>query len=491
MVRCFKFLVALRILLLPSFPLHAQVNGDFSKVYAEIDFTNILREWDGFGFNYVQTAMSADYQDFAQDYGGFSILSEKNQKEIIGLVFGDNGLKPGLVKMFLDPLHQKEPEGVFDHSTTTKWMRLFVKQGLETTRARGDILQIITTLYGPPAWVTKQRVIRGRDIDPDKKTELAYYLTDWLTFLKNEGFPIRYLSLHNQGDKPYEYPLDGSSTLGHRTDYNGYWPPSQVVDFLKLLRPLLDESHLQNVGLTPGECSRWHYFDDYGYADAILTDEQAIQNLGLITCHGFHKSPFSEWFGEQRSAGTDILRAQRPDLHAWTTSGSFLDMSCHFVREIHGNIYTAKVNGYIPWAGIQRPAHWLGAEWNPGTAIRVHEDSSYTVERGYYYYKQVSRAGQPGMAVANTVVVDKLVKAIAFFGNNTKNPDAFVIMNLWDDREKPLGIFIKGSESKRFHAWRTTDDGREKYTDLGYYYIENGYIDYTAPPRSVVTFFAE
>ena len=38
----------------------------------------------------------------------------------------------------------------FDHKTTTEWMRYFVREGLDRTRARGADLQIITTLYGPP-----------------------------------------------------------------------------------------------------------------------------------------------------------------------------------------------------------------------------------------------------------------------------------------------------------------------------------------------------
>jgi len=58
-------------------------------------------------------------------------------------------------------------------------------------------------------------------------------MIDWIRFLKAEGFPVKYLSLHNQGDKPYGYPHNGSSTLGLRTDYNGDCPLAQVVEFIK------------------------------------------------------------------------------------------------------------------------------------------------------------------------------------------------------------------------------------------------------------------
>jgi hypothetical protein len=469
----------------------AQVNGDFSIVRAEIDFNNRIRQWDGFGFNYVQTSMTPDYETWAQDYGGFSILSEEKRREIIELVFGDEGLKPGVIKMFLDPLHQETPYSGFNHEKTTGWMVDFVKRGLRKTEERGDSLKVLTTLYSPPAWATVQKEIRGRDLDPEMKEPLVFYMVAWVNWLKKEGIPVKYLSLHNQGDKPYEFPSDGSSTLGYRTDYNAYWPPQQVVEFIKLTRRALDDKGLHDVGVTPGECSRWHYFDDYGYASAIAADPDAMASLGLITSHGFHKAPFSEWFGEQRSTGSDMLRALRPGLHAWVGSSSFLDMSATFAREVHGNIYTAKINAYIPWAGIQRPEHWLGEEWNPGTAIRVEEDGTYRILRGYYYLKQLSRAGQPGTAVAKTMVVDKYVKAIAFASDGSGNPDAFVIINLWEDQDKELGIEVKGAESVSFEAYRSNDAGSDKYRSIGDLPVEHRYSRYQAPARAVTTIFAK
>lgn len=81
-------------------------------------------------------------------------------------------------------------------------------------------------------------------------------------------------------------------------------------------------------------------------------------------------------------------------------------MDANNIKEMHGNIYTAKVSSIAPWACIQRPEKWVGGDPNPGTAFRVFEDDTYRVMRGYYYYKQVSRAGQPGMAVVWTMAID-------------------------------------------------------------------------------------
>ena len=136
---------------------------------AAVHFDQKLQDWDGFGVNYVETSSTRDYKKMPQEYGGFSTLSEKQRQEILSMIFGPDGLKPGTVKMFLDPLQEgvtDADKGKFDHETTTKWMRYFVREGLRITRARGGDLQIVTCMYGPPAWATKQKFLRGTRSGP-------------------------------------------------------------------------------------------------------------------------------------------------------------------------------------------------------------------------------------------------------------------------------------------------------------------------------------
>ncbi|NSW93886.1 MAG: hypothetical protein HPY62_04150 [Bacteroidales bacterium] len=458
-----------------------------------VDFSAKLRTWDGFGFNYVETAQTIDYTSNPTDYGGFSILSEQSRREVIDLVFGDDGLKPGLVKMFLDPFQQKESGAAYDHETTTRNMRMFVRMGLEKTRSRGDDLTIITTLYGPPAYMTMQKTLRGRDLDHAHKTDLANYLINWVKFLKEkEKFPVRYISLHNEGEDWERWPWDGKSgNIGSGHDYNMYWSPEQVIDFLKFTRPILNKAGLKDVWITNGEPTNWYRFSFWGYADALAEDKTALKNLGIITSHGFYNGSYdNRWYGSHTSAGINLLRVKRPDLHAWCTSTSWSRMDARFLKEIWGNIYEAQVNGIIPWAGIQRPPLWIGGDPNPGCAINVNEDGTYIVRPGYYYYKQVSRAGQPGMAVAKTVSMDSEIPVIAFASNGTKHPDAFIIINTNFNKEKPVVIKVKGTTAKKFRAYRTQGES-EIYNEVGNFELINGEIVYTAPANSVTTFFAE
>jgi hypothetical protein len=455
-----------------------------------VDFSRTLRDWDGFGFNYVETAQTIDYNVDARDYGGMSIMTPKTREEVIDLIFGEEGLKPGLVKMFLDPFHQSSPGEKYDHEKSTSNMRMFVRMGLEKTRQRGSDLQIITTLYGPPAYMTLQKVMRGRDLDPANKTDLASYLIDWAKFLKeHEKFPVRYISLHNEGEDWERWPFDGKEgNIGKGHDYNLYWPPSQVADFLAFMQPMLNKAGLKDIRVTNGEPTNWFRFSFWGLPEAIVENRAALKNLGLITSHGFYVGGYdNRWYGSHTSTGIDHLRSMRPDLHAWVTSTSWSKMDAKFIKEIWGNIYEAKVNGIIPWAGIQRPPLWVGGDPNPGCAIIVNEDGRYEIQPGYYFYKQVSRMGQPGMRVAWTMSMDSEMPVIAFSSNGTTNKDAFVVANT-STKDKPVDITIKGSNSSRFRVYRTNGKD-ERYCDLGEMTFPEGKLVYKAPANSVTTFF--
>ena len=153
-----------------------------------------------------------------------------------------------------------------------------------------------------------------------------------------------------------------------------------------------------------------------------------------------------------------------------------------------GNIYSSKVNGLIPWAGIQRPEQWVGGDPNPGCAIQVYEDGSYEVMRGYYFYKQVTRAGQPDMAVSRTSSMDAMTAIIAFASNGTENPNAFVVINT-SVETRPLNIDIKGTDGKTFKAYRTNKEN-ERHEDIGIFKAdEKQQLFYEAPKGSVTTFY--
>jgi hypothetical protein len=73
------------------------------------------------------------------------------------------------------------------------------------------------------------------------------------------------------------------------------------------LRPMLDAAGLQDVGVTPGECTNWYRFSAWGYADAIA--DEADTDLGLITSYGLRGLRPVVWRASQPG---DRSPARRP-----------------------------------------------------------------------------------------------------------------------------------------------------------------------------------
>ncbi len=495
----------------------AQVPG---IVDAEVDFGFELRDWDGFGVNYVETAQTYNYKEYPQDYGGFTILSDKSKNEIMELTFGEDGLAPSLVKVFLDPLHQEVEGGAYDHKTTTKNLRYFVKEGERITNKRGEKLTAITTMYSAPAYTTVQNKLRGRDINMEKLPAIADYMTDWVDFLINEeNINLKYISINNEGESWRRWEADGGADAlydkeGH--DYNVYMTPETTVKVMRELRKSLDREGLEEVGVTNGEPSNWHRFWAWNYAATIARDEQAVKDLGLITSHGFFTGYLytPRWFGTHSSNGTAMLREKKPDLHAWTTSVSWnvreedtagnktFIMDPAVLKVMHGNIYDAHCNAIIPWALLQHASNWNKPDPNPGCGFRVYDDGTWEIKKGYYYYKQLSRAGRANTKVVHAVANDTEIAMLGWGKGDTDNPNAFVVVN-WGKETFESRIKITDCDASQWDAYRTS--GREihkaydpaqrkypageNYKSIGTFEVKDGYSYYNIPPMSATPFF--
>ena len=474
----------------------------------DIRFDRPIRPWHGFGVNYVQSAQTRNYNLYQQDFSGFSFASQETRDQVMEMIFGEDGLRPGLTKLFLDPFHEgmtkegndnADPMKIdlegYDHEWTTTWIRYFNREGLKMMKKWGGSFISIATLYGPAPWMTRQKYLLGRDVDPDEKYEVAEYMASWAKYLRaKEGIPVQYISFHNEGDAYYRWPRDGSNPGEDHRDYNMYWPPEQVADFLKITREVLDANGMQDVGLSPGENQSWYRFDLWGYARAIVDDKQALENLDLMTSHSFAflDEPNSVYYGDFRSIGQDLVHQHKPGVPAWVTSMPWKE-GPDFVDDIRRNIYECKVNGLIPWALIAGAREWLGddgeyADGSMDKAFLIRRDGTLGVSDLYYFYKQVTRAGQPSMHVADVVNMDPSLGAIAFTAGKEGQADSFVLINR-SDKTKRVTIHIKGGNSSDYTLFRTMEG--ENYASLGEATQTGGTLFYESPPRSVTTFFGE
>ena len=491
----------------------------YPSASATVDFGNRIRDWDGFGVNYVEVRHTRDYDVWPQDYGGFSYLSDAQKMEVIDLVFGADGLQPDLAKMFLCPYHEQTPDNDdpydinmagFEHEKYTRHMRWFIREGLRKTRSLGGDLTILAGLYAGPGWAIKQGDW-GRDLNQEMKYELAEYMISWAKYLREtEEFPVRYISLHNEEELPKGYRKDGYAvwhddhSLDSRRDRAPWWPKEQIVDFLTFMPNMIRSQGLSDVGLTNGETQLWRVFENVpeigSIASAIAGDEAAVHGLGLITSHGFGKQD-----ADFSSRGIDRIRARRPELHAWTTScnwGLGNQSDVNFIYGFQRQIYQTGVNGIIPWAVSFCRAEGDRTTWgksyksgNTNTPFHVYPDGTYEVRKSYYYYKHLTRAGRAGMAVAQVAAIDEDLELIAFARKNTAGadsgyPDAFILANT-AAAGKQVAIQVLGSSHTQFDAYVTTEegDGEKNYEkDASACRITSGRIVYDAPAKSVTTF---
>lgn len=451
-----------------------------------IHFDQKLREWDGFGVNYVEVRHTRNYSEFPQDYGGFKYLDEAERQQVINLVFGEDGLKPGILKMFADPFMEIENDNddpyhldlsKFDHRTTTRWMRYFATEGQRKMKSWGGNLVVLAGIYGPPGFTTKQKVMRGRDLAVDMKLEIAEFIIAWAKYLREqEGLNVQYISPHNEGEGQQRWTEDGYDhrELYHH-DYNMWWPYHQIVDWLTYADDVLYANDMMDIKISNGEATTWkRLFDfsnwdkvDANTAKAIANNSEAMNNLGLITSHGFRN--------EYMSKGIDILRQKNPGLHAWTTSYTWGKMNFEIIEDARNHIYQTKCNGLIPWATLHHdhesdklsPPMRFRRSSNANSPIKTN-NGEVEITKGYYLYKQISRAGQPGMSVSNVSTSNPQIQAIAFAQDHTINPDAFVIINK-NDHPETVEIKVNGSNYQQFQIYCTSDGAETNYDEHDYH----------------------
>eukprot|EP01084_Bolivina_argentea_P269319 457682_1 len=451
----------------------------FGNISINFNSPNNIRNWDGFGVNYVETTQTRNYTNWSQDYGGFSILTENDKQTIINLTFGVDGLRPGLVKMWVSPFHEgwtiddndnNDPFKInmsgFDHETTTKNMLYCIKSGYNLTKSWGGSWSVLAGLHGPAPWQTWQKFLKGRDLDPTLKYEFGEYIVSWAKWLREyQGLPVDYISLHNEGECYDRWPANGTTPGPIEDDYNIWFPPQQVADFMQWMPMMLEKQNATYLGIGTGETSNWFRFQHYGYSN-ILSNSSFITNVGLITSHGF--TSCSE--GNHRSFGIDEMRAsyksnggggtKGDELHAWTTSDRWNNMDSEWCLYIMHSILSAKINGYIPWAFIQRPSEWIGGGagfGNGNSSFIVYDNGTWAIQKGYYYYKQFSRAGQRNMLIVNDLgssIADVYILGFAKGNNNIKDvEDSFIITSV-NKQTKTVRIKITATNIKQFDMFR-------------------------------------
>jgi hypothetical protein len=231
---------------------------------------------------------------------------------------------------------------------------------------------------------------------------------------------------------------------------------------------------LDDVGMANGECTTLE--GTTKYVEGIVKDAKALENYALMSSHGF-RDIFT-------SAPIDIIRGKRPDFHGWVNSASWGKMDITFLTTIHRHIYESKINGYIPWAVIQRHSQWTGGDPNPGTAFLVSDKGELSIERGYTLFKHYCPVGRAGMAIAETRSSSDGLMVSAFGANGTSNRDAMVVINATDEATD-VSVELSGSNHGRFRC--VVSDDKRNYEDQPDLEVSGGKLSLSLAKQAAAT----
>ena len=450
-------------------------------IRAYVDFSRKIREWDGFGVIFANKNCNKQTLEPTLFDCNNGYISEPYQKKTVELLFGNNGLRVPIIKTFLncpepkqnnfksnenDPIDINEYAfNPLDNATAE-----FFNSAAAASAQWGGALQMLCTYTNPPGWMTKQKVAGGKDLEPSHRIDYARSMVAGIKYLVQKQFPVHFLSIHHHGEDWERWC--GGESINSSGLLSLYWPPEQVVDFLKLLRRMLDKNGLGFIGLTPGEIGNWLRFVDWGYSNAIIDDPAAIQSLGLLTSTSLTTGSDPGNLVLVNSSGIDEIREQRSDIHAWFTELNPVTQITSYLMQIRNLIYNSKVNAVIL-----------------GDAINLScdtYDSALTTSGAFYYLKLFCRSGLPGTAICQVACNTKGASLIGFAGNAKKNCDAFIVINSGEN-EYDLPIEIRGSANGIFSVYRTSTF--EKYQNIGNIHVKEGKILFKALPFSATAFF--
>lgn len=434
---------------------------------AHVDFSKKLRDWDGFGICFTDKAV-VDPEEY------FTLNS--NHQQFLRSIFGHDGLRVGIIRLFLDPFRldycqqDNDEEHIEDlneyhFSDFPSFHTQLARFALEMVRSWGGDLKIMLSSLCPPAWMTRQKELSGRDLDPVNRTHYGRYMVAWIRYLcATENLPVYCLSLHNKGEMWQLWDSLGIP-LYSNTGLSLYWAPEMVVDFLKLLRRQLDHNGLENVGLSPGDTKNWGNFYDWGYADLILEDPLALNSVSLLTSNALLSGNENDFC----STAIDLFHKRRLELHAWTTTDELSSVYPASICALYKLIYRTKVNSVILSTNLKS------------------KDPGFVYSKDFSFLKHICKAGQPGVGVCQVACNGPDLYLIGFSSNSTRNADSFVLIN--DDKcEWKIPIEIRGSASAEFSVFRTSSS--ENFVRLPNVPVKEGKIHFLAPAKSVSSFFA-
>jgi hypothetical protein len=183
-------------------------------------------------------------------------------------------------------------------------------------------------------------------------------------------------------------------TDGNRVRLNVPLPMHLLIEFdgLPQLFLFADAPHPDpsEPEATGGEPTNRYRLSFWGYADALAENEKAQKEPGTAIFPRIPRGRVRQPMDRQPCPCGDAETARKASGPQGLGHPDGPDQDGREIREGNrGHIDEARVNGLIPWAGIQKPPPWTGGDPNPGRAIHASEVGAFKNDGQYEFYKEL------------------------------------------------------------------------------------------------------
>lgn len=322
-------------------------------------------------------------------------------------------------------------------------------------RARG--VGVWAAPWSPPgSWKTSGTDNQGGHLLPEYYDEWAVRLVDFVLARKNQGVPLIALSAQNEPDWVAEWETCE-------------WTPEELTTFIRdHLGPELSARAPETRLLAP-ESANWDSLA--AYANAILGDEAARDEVGIIAVHDYGGTPYA--YAAPAEHGKEF----------WETEISYhdftgIDAALQTASAVHEHMTVPQVNAFHYW--------WL-LSGNPDAANNaLYADGQLTPQA--YGLGQYSKFIRPGFyRVESSQVAPATGVLVSAYFDPPSGKLVIVAVNATASAvEQTFGI--AGSGVVSMVPWTTN----ETYSlTAGTWFAVGDTFSYSLDAKSVTTFVGE
>ncbi|MGN0156007.1 MAG: glycoside hydrolase family 30 beta sandwich domain-containing protein [Lachnospiraceae bacterium] len=367
----------------------------------------------------------------------FSLLPQKEQEEILEAYFGKSGLQYNLGRSHIHSCdfalgnytyieENDETLRTFSIDHDKDNMIPMMKRAMK----KNNEIIFLASPWSPPAFMkTNQDMNHGGKLKKEYYLLWAEYVAKYIKSYREEGIPIRYITVQNEPDAAQTW----DSCL---------YSAKEEGEYLKeALAPALQKAGLSDIGIFIWDHNKEAAFDR---ADETFQDPEACKAAVGVAVH---------WYTGDHFDSLRLIKEKYPDKRLIFSEGCVEYSRFSDSGEVQkAEMYAHDMIGNIR-AGIEAFYDWnllldeLGGPNHVGNFCAAPimcdiKKGNYEKRLSYYYIGHLSRYVKRGARVLETTCYTDKIETVAF-----ENPDGEHVLVLLNKSDTPLEASIREGKS--------------------------------------------